>query len=162
MIESIHLAKETIQQTKCVSWFSVFYLTNTMLIACVECVLRTKRAKWFWLTWNNFIIDMKKIGWQGMWCFPVSLHTTQQELWYHGTPCHSKWFESQLPRWGLTTFKGVNLHFWFQIMKRLKAVMDCRWFCLQGEEVQPVDCFVQEGMLTKALVIFVSCISLLY
>lgn len=46
-------------------------------------------------------------------------------------------------------------------MKTLKAVMDCRWFCLQGEEVQPVDCFVQEGILTKALAIFVSCVNLL-
>lgn len=32
--------------------------------------------------------------------------------------------------------------------------MDCKGFCLQGEEVQPVDCFVQEGMLTNTLVIF--------
>lgn len=45
-------------------------------------------------------------------------------------------------------------------MKMLKAVVDSRWFCLQGEEVQPVDCFVQEEILTKALVIFVSCVSL--
>lgn len=46
-------------------------------------------------------------------------------------------------------------------MKTLKAVMDCRWFCLHGEEVQPVDCFVQEGILTKTLAVFVSCVNLL-
>lgn len=39
--------------------------------------------------------------------------------------------------------------------------MDCRGFCLQGEEVQPMDCFVQEGMLTNALVICVFCANLL-
>lgn len=45
-------------------------------------------------------------------------------------------------------------------MKTLKSVMVCRWFCLQGEEAQPVDCFVQERILTEALVIFVSFVSL--
>lgn len=52
-------------------------------------------------------------------------------------------------------FKGVKLQLWFQIMKGLKAVVDCRWFCLQ-----PVDCFVQEENLNKALVIFVSFVTL--
>lgn len=100
-----------------------------------------------WVTWNTPYLVM------------LSCHS--KSCAHHGTPCHSKWFESRLPRWALTTFKDVKLHLWFQIMKMLKAVMDCRWFCLQGEEVQPVDCFVQEGILTKALVIFVSCVNLL-
>jgi len=43
----------------------------------------------------------------------------------------------------------------------LKPVMHCKGFCLEGEEVQPVHCFVQEGMLTNTLVIFTFCANLL-
>lgn len=40
--------------------------------------------------------------------------------------------------------------------------MGCEVICLEGEEVQPVDCFAQEGMLPNALGIFVFCANLLH